>query len=68
MPVAVLIQVTLKTKLLFCSAHETTTKAEMSWKSISFFPQYEDLQWENMCGVCTDVALAMLGSKNHDSS
>ena len=54
----------IKDKLLFCSALETTTKAEeVMEKALTFF-QDEDLQLDNVCGVCTDGAPAMLRSKD----
>ena len=33
-------------------------------ENVSNVFQAEDLQWENVCGVCKDGALAMLGSKS----
>ncbi|XP_076344197.1 protein FAM200C-like isoform X1 [Tachypleus tridentatus] len=54
----------IKDEFLFCSAHETTTKADDVMEKVSTFFQDKDLQWENMCGVCTDGAPAMLGSKS----
>ncbi|XP_068246552.1 zinc finger BED domain-containing protein 5-like [Palaemon carinicauda] len=45
-------------------ALETTTKADDVMEKVSTFFQEEDLQWENMCGVYTDGAPAMLGSKS----
>ncbi|XP_068234222.1 zinc finger BED domain-containing protein 5-like [Palaemon carinicauda] len=54
----------IKDEFLFCSALETTTKADDVMEKVSTFFQEEDLQWENVCGVCTDGAPAMLGSKS----
>ena len=54
----------IKAEFLFCSALETTTKADDVMEKVSTFFQDEDLQWENVGGVCTDGALAMLGSKS----
>ncbi|XP_068240097.1 zinc finger BED domain-containing protein 5-like [Palaemon carinicauda] len=54
----------IKDEFLFCSALETTTKADDIMEKVSTFFQEEDLQWENVCGVCTDGAAAMLGSKS----
>ncbi|XP_076325135.1 protein FAM200C-like isoform X1 [Tachypleus tridentatus] len=54
----------IKDEFLFCSALETTTKADDVMENVSTFFQDEDLQWENVCGVCTDGAPAMLGSKS----
>ena len=54
----------IKDKFLFCSALVITTKADDVMKKVSTFFQYEDLQWGNMCGVCTYGAPAMLGSKS----
>ncbi|XP_068229404.1 protein FAM200C-like [Palaemon carinicauda] len=54
----------IKDEFLFCSALETTTNADDVMEKVSPFFQEEDLQWENVCGVCTDGAPAMLGSKS----
>ena len=54
----------IKDEFLFCSALETTTKADDVMEKVSTFFKEEDLQWENVCGVCTDGAPAMLGSKS----
>ncbi|XP_076339961.1 zinc finger BED domain-containing protein 5-like [Tachypleus tridentatus] len=54
----------IKDEFLFCSALETTTKADDVMEKVSTFSQDKDLQWENVCEVCTDGAPAMLGSKS----
>ncbi|XP_068227883.1 protein FAM200C-like [Palaemon carinicauda] len=54
----------IKDEFLFCSAPETTTKADDVMEKVSNFFQEEDFQRENVCRVCTDGALAMLGSKS----
>ena len=50
--------------VFFCSAPETTTKANDVMEKVSIFIQYEDLQWENVCRVVRDGAPAVLGSKS----
>ena len=54
----------LKEEFLFCSALETTTKDEDIMTKINTFFETGGLQWKNVCGVCTDGAPAMLGSKS----
>ena len=54
----------IKDEFLFCSTLETTTKADDVMEKFSFFFHEECLQWENVCGVCTDGAPAMLGSRS----
>ena len=46
----------IKDEFLFCSALETTTKADNVMEKFQLFLQDEDIQWENVCGVCTDGA------------
>jgi hypothetical protein len=54
----------IKEEFLFCSALETTTKGEDIMEKINTFFATGELQWKNVCGVCTDGAPAMLGSKS----
>uniref|UniRef100_UPI00358E95EF SCAN domain-containing protein 3-like n=1 Tax=Myxine glutinosa TaxID=7769 RepID=UPI00358E95EF len=54
----------IKEEFLFCRALETTTKAVDVMEKVSTFFHTEGLQWGNVCGVCTDGAPAMLGSKS----
>ena len=54
----------IKDEFLFCNALETTTKADDVMGKVSTDLQGGDLQWENVCVVCTDRAPAMLGSKS----
>lgn len=54
----------IKEEFLFCSALETTTKGEDIMEKINTFFETGGLQWKNVCGVCTDGAPAMLGSKS----
>uniref|UniRef100_UPI00358EFF27 zinc finger BED domain-containing protein 5-like n=1 Tax=Myxine glutinosa TaxID=7769 RepID=UPI00358EFF27 len=54
----------IKEEFLCCSALETTTKAVDVMEKVSTFFHTEGLQWGNVCGVCTDRAPAMLGSKS----
>ena len=53
----------IKEEFLFCEALETTTKSVDVMNKVSIFFVSEKLQWERVCGVCTDGAPAMLGSK-----
>ena len=54
---------TLKTN--FCSAmHWKPQQADDVMEKVSTYFQDGDLQWENVCGVCTDGAPVMLGSKS----
>ena len=50
----------IKDEFLFCSALKTTTKADDVMEKNNF--QDEDLQWDNMRGVCTYGVLSMLRS------
>ena len=52
----------IKKEFLFCSELETTTKS-VNIKNNNLFDS-EKLQWENLFGVCTDGAPAMLGSQS----
>ena len=54
----------IKDEFLFCNALETTTKPDDVMEKVSTYFQDGDLQWENVCGVCTDGAPVMLGSKS----
>ncbi|XP_076055190.1 protein FAM200C-like [Oratosquilla oratoria] len=51
-------------EFLYCSALETITKADDVMEKVSTFFLDEGLQWENVWGVCTNGAPAMLGSKS----
>ena len=54
----------IKEEFLFSRALKTTTKGEDVMEMISSFFESNDLQWKNLCGVCTDGAPAMLGSRS----
>ncbi|XP_076806902.1 zinc finger BED domain-containing protein 5-like [Clavelina lepadiformis] len=54
----------VKEEFLLCNALETTAKAQDVMDTISKFFETEGIQWEKLCGVCTDGAPAMLGSKS----
>ena len=54
----------LKWNFLYCNALKTTATAQDVMDSISEFFETEGMQWEKLCGVCTDGAPAMLGSKS----
>ena len=51
-------------EFLYCKALETSATAQDVMDSISNFFDIESLQWEKLCGVCTDGAPAMLGCKS----
>ena len=50
--------------MLFCSALKSTTKAVDVMQTLAKFFDQEELKWENLCGVCTDGAPAMLGARS----
>jgi hypothetical protein len=54
----------IKEEFLFCRALKTSTKSEDVMVMIRSFFETKELQWENLCGVCTDGAPAMLGSRS----
>ena len=54
----------VKEKFLYCNIVKTTATAQDVVDSYSEFFETECLQWEKLCGVCTDGAPAMLGSKS----
>ena len=54
----------VKEEFLYCNVLKTTATAQDVMDSISEFFETEGLQWEKLCGVCTDGTQAMLGSKS----
>ena len=52
-----------KEEFLLCCELETTTKAQNVSELINRFFQENKIDWKNLCGVCTDGAPAMLGSR-----
>jgi hypothetical protein len=54
----------IKEEFLFCRALKTSTKSEDVMVMIRSLFETKELQWENLCGVCTDGAPAMLGSRS----
>ena len=54
----------IKEEFLYCKALKTSATAHDVMDSISNFFDIEGLQWEKLCGVCTDGAPAMLGCKS----
>ena len=54
----------VKEEFLYCKALKTSATAQDVMDSISNFFDIEGLQWEKLCGVCTDGAPAMLGCKS----
>ena len=54
----------IKDNILFCFASETNTRAlDVLEKLAAFFDQ-EGLDWENVCGICTDGASTMLEARS----
>lgn len=49
---------------LFCRPLETTTKASDVFKLVEEFFETEKLDWDKLCGVCTDGAPVMLGARS----
>ncbi len=54
----------IKEEYLLCAQLETTTTAEDVMERLSSFFKANRIPWENSCGVCTDGAPAILGSKS----
>ena len=54
----------VKEDFLYCNSVETTAIAQDVMNSISKLFETQVLQWEKLCGVCTDGAPAMLGCKS----
>ncbi|KAI6658782.1 hypothetical protein LOD99_15107 [Oopsacas minuta] len=53
-----------KEEFLFCRELETTTRAQDVFELIDNFFQDNKLEWKDLCGVCSDGAPAMLGSRS----
>ena len=58
------VSISVKEELLFCSALDTNTKASDVIEKVDHFFNENGIAWKNLCGVCTDGAPAMLGSKS----
>ena len=54
----------VKEEFLYCKVLDSTTMAQDVMDSILTFFETKGLQWEKLCGVCTDGAPAMLGAKS----
>ena len=54
----------IKEKYLLCTQLETTTTAEDVMEKLPSYFKANRIPLENCCGVCTDGAPAMLGSKS----
>ena len=54
----------IKNELLFCTPLKTTTRSANAFETISTFFDMEGLEWNKVCGICTNGALAMLGLKS----
>ena len=54
----------IKEEFLLCRELETTTKAQDVFVLIDNFFQENGIEWKNLCGICTDGAPAMLGSRS----
>ena len=53
----------IKEEFLFCNELDTTTSDDVMKKLDTFF-ESTNLPWSCVCGVCTDGAPAMLGSRS----
>ena len=58
------VSTSVKKELLFCSALDTNTKASDVMEKVDHFSNENKIVWKNLCGVCTDEAPVMLGSKS----
>ena len=47
---------------MFCQPLQQSTKGEDVMQKLTKFLESEDLDWGNLCWICTDGAPAMLGS------
>ena len=54
----------IKEEFLFCSELDMTITSADIMKKIKSFFEAAGLQWKDICGVCTDGAPAMLGSRS----
>nr|XP_039258064.1 protein ZBED8-like [Styela clava] len=54
----------IEEEMLFCKPLETTTKAEDVFKAVAAYFDSNAIKWENLVGICTDGAPAMLGSRS----
>ena len=54
----------LKEKFLFCKALKSTIKTLDVLSTMSTFFENNNLSWLNLCGVCTDGAPEMIGSRS----
>lgn len=54
----------IKEDFLFCKPLQTTTTAADIFELIDDFFKKHSIEWEKLCGVCTDGAPAMLGCKS----
>ena len=50
--------------MFFFQRLEQSTKGEDVMQKLTEFFESEDLDWGNLCGICTDGAPAMLGSQS----
>ena len=53
-----------KEEFLFCSELDSTTKSVDVMKKMTTFFESTQLDWTNVCGVCTDGTPSMLGSQS----
>ncbi|XP_042204126.1 protein ZBED8-like [Homarus americanus] len=54
----------MKEEFLSCETLEQSTKGEDVMQKLSEFFEANGLDWDNLCGICTHGAPAMLGSKS----
>ena len=58
------VDTSVKEEILFCCALNTSTKASDVMEKVDHFFNENGIFWNNLCGVCTDGAPAMLCSKS----
>jgi hypothetical protein len=54
----------IEEEMLFCRPLETTAKAEDVFEAVASYFDRNSMKWENLVGICTDGAPAMLGSRS----
>ena len=56
--------ISIEEAILFCSPLESTTRAADILQKVDDYFKKWDLNWKNVCSVCTDGAPAMIGARS----